>query len=348
MVVGSGILHELPALLGETGLPPSPPVVTDRTVGPLWARGVATGLGSAPPLELEPGEDRKAWPQVERVCRWLLGRGTHRREALLAVGGGVLTDTAGFAASVYLRGIPWAAVSTTLLGMVDASVGGKTGVNLPEGKNLVGTFWAPRLVVADVEVLSTLAPRELRAGLAEVVKAAWIGDRELLDLLPGVVEGPGDLPPARWAEIVARAVRVKASVVVEDEREAGLRQVLNLGHTLGHALEAATGYTRFLHGEAVAWGMLAAARIAAARGLLSSDLHRRLAAAVAVLGELPPLDDLEPSRVLEHLALDKKRNDAGVAWVLPTDTGVLPGQIVHRNEVAAALAALAGGTEDAR
>ncbi len=348
VVVGAGILGRLADLLREAELPVAPPVVTDTIVGPLWARDLAGTLGSGPPLELAPGEENKRWHQVEAVCRWLLRQRVHRGGALLAVGGGVLTDTAGFAASVYQRGIGWAAVTTTLLGMVDASVGGKTGVNLPEGKNLVGTFWAPRLVVADVAVLATLPPRELRAGLAEVVKAAWIGDRDLLDLLPGTLAGYGDLDPDRWCEVVARAIRVKASVVSRDERERGLRRVLNLGHTLGHALEAATAYRRFLHGEAVAWGMRAAAWIAGRRGLLSAASRRRLEAALDVLGPLPPVDDLEPGRILEHLAVDKKRNEGGVPWILPTDEGVLADQEVAPGEAMEALAAVALGGPGSR
>jgi len=342
VVVGAGARAELPQLLAATDLPLHPPVVTDLNVAPLWARDLAARLESAPPLELEPGEEHKGWPQVERVCRWLLGQGIHRGDILLAVGGGVLSDTAGFAAAVYQRGIAWAAVTTTLLGMVDASVGGKTGVNLPEGKNLVGAFWAPRLVVADVEVLATLPGRELRAGLAEAIKTAWIGDRELLGLLPERVTGYGDLSPGRWTALVARCVRVKASVVSGDEREAGLRQVLNLGHTLGHALESVTGYERFLHGEAVAWGLVAAAGISRSRGLLGQEGHDRLVSAVARLGELPRVDDLEPRRVLEHLARDKKRGPEGIAWVLPTDGGVRRGERVSTEEVLAALRSLRG------
>ncbi len=346
VVVGEGALARLPALLDEADLPPAPPVVTDTNVGPLWARETARRLGAPPPLELVPGEENKQWSQAEAICRRLLGLGVHRGGALLAVGGGVLTDTAGFAAAVYQRGIDWAAAPTTLLGMVDASVGGKTGVNLSEGKNLVGVFWAPRLVVADIAVLATLPGRELRAGLAEVIKTAWIGDRELLDLFPTPVSGFGDLPPGAWAGIVARAIRVKASIVTRDEREAGLRQVLNLGHTLGHALEAATGYTRFLHGEAVAWGLLAVAWIARWRGVLSPEAHGRLTSAVGRLGPLPPVDDLGPERIVEHLTVDKKRTERGVPWILPSDDGVLEGQDVSRPEVFRALATISRSGRD--
>jgi 3-dehydroquinate synthase len=186
-------------------------------------------------------------------------------------------------------------------------------------------------VVADVATLDTLPPRELAAGMAEVVKAAWVGDHGLLD----VVDRPATSD--RWQELVARAVRVKVAVVSADEREAGPRQALNLGHTVGHALETATGFERFLHGEAVAWGLLAATALSRRQGLIGPAAAGRLTAAVARIGPLPPLDDLPADRILTHLLLDKKRDSGGPAWVLPTDDGVVLGQRVDRDEVRAVL-----------
>jgi len=321
--VGEGLLDGLAREVAEATPTGHAAVVTNETVGPLYGRQAAETLGAAPPLELPDGEVHKRWPQVEQVCRWLLELGATRQTVVLAVGGGVVTDTAGFAAAVFMRGVEWVAVPTTLLAMVDAAVGGKTGVNLEEGKNLVGAFWAPRLVLADVSTLATLPGRELRAGLAEVVKTAWIGDQRALDLLARPVGAYADLAPDRWEELVLRSVRVKAAVVGEDEREAGRRRALNLGHTVGHALETVTGYSRFLHGEAVAWGLLAAARLARRQGLLGEDAQHRLEQAVARLGSLPGLEGLTADLVTACLAGDKKADATGVRWVLPTDDGVV-------------------------
>lgn len=310
-------------------------VVTNTTVAPLHGRRAAAAVGAGPPVELPDGERFKSWSEVERLIDGWLDRGLHRSQTVMAVGGGVVTDTAGFAAAVFLRGIEWIAVPTTLLAMVDAAVGGKTGINLDRGKNLVGAFWAPRLVVADPRTLTTLPERELRAGLAEVVKVAWIGDQGLVDLVASAAGTARPVDGEIWLEIVARAVAVKASVVERDERETGARKALNLGHTLGHGLESATSYRRFLHGEAVMWGLRAAVRIARARGLMSVESARRLAGAVECLGDVPGIGDLELDVVLSHVARDKKRDDLGVGWVLPTDDGVALDQRVTSDELGA-------------
>jgi len=341
MVVGAGCLAAPAELLAGLGVGPPRAVVTDAVVGPLVGRRFAAAVGAPAPLELAPGEHLKRWAQVEATCRAWLDAGLGRGDLVAAVGGGVLTDTAGFAAAVFMRGVAWIAVPTTLLGMVDAAVGGKTGVNLAEGKNLVGAFWAPRLVAADPLVLSTLEPRQLRAGLAEVVKAGWLGDRALLGLAGGAAAGFEPADVGAWESLVARAAAVKARVVAADEREAGARKALNLGHTLGHAFEAVTGYGRFLHGEAVAWGMRAVAELARRRGVLSDDGAAALRAAIEPLGPLPPIADLDPDAVLACAARDKKRDDLGIAWVLPTDDGVLLDQRVPPTDVRAVLEHLA-------
>jgi 3-dehydroquinate synthase len=328
VIAEAGAVCRLAELIDEEGIHRPRAVVSNTTVGPLWGRPAAESFG-APLIELADGEEHKRWSTVEGLLTEFLDRRLHRKDSVAAIGGGVLTDTVGFGAAVYLRGIDWVAIPTTLLAMVDASVGGKTGVNLEQGKNLVGAFWPPRQVVIDVHTLSTLPERELRAGMAEVIKTAWIGDHELLKLVATDRDG---LSTEHWQELVMRCVTVKARIVGEDEREAGRRAALNLGHTLGHALEAATGYTYFLHGEAVAWGLLAAARLGRRHDLLSSDGEEAIFAAVAALGPLPTLADIDSESVLSHLARDKKRSAEGIGWVLPTDDGFVIGHSVAAEE----------------
>jgi len=331
-IVGPGSLDRLGEVLAGERLAHPRSIVTDTTVGPLHGRRVADSLG-LDPMELLGGETHKNWAAVEEICRFWLGTGLDRGGSAMAIGGGIVTDTVGFAAAAYLRGIAWIAAPTTLLGMVDAAIGGKTGVNLPEGKNLVGSFWPPRLVIADTSTLATLPERELRSGLAEVVKAAWISDHGLLELLPEMTEiSYQSLAADAWETLVARSVAIKAEIVNADEREAGRRKALNLGHTIGHALEAATSYERFLHGEAVAWGLEAAAILGRRRNLLSIDGEHSLRAAVGRLGNRPELADLDAEAVCAYIAVDKKRDADGIAWVLPTDDGVVLDQRVETEE----------------
>lgn len=328
-----GALGRLGAVLAAEGLAAPRSLVSDAVVAPLWAEAAAASCGASL-LTVPAGEAAKCWATVEDLLGRWLDRGLHRGELVAAVGGGVVSDLVGFAAAVFLRGIAWVAAPTTLVGMVDAAIGGKTGINLEGGKNLVGAFWPPRLVVIDPQTLATLPARELAAGGAEVVKTAWLGDRALLAVIRDM--GPprfGALPVAVWQELVMRCAAVKARVVSADEREAGPRAALNLGHTLGHALEAATAYRRFLHGEAVAWGLLAAARLGRRRGLLSPAAYEELSSAVRALGPLPGIADLAAEQVTAHIGRDKKRDDGGVAWVLPSDDGVALGQRVAATEL---------------
>lgn len=342
-IVGPGSLDRLGAILDDERLAHPLSIVTDTIVGTLHGRRLAAALDSDL-LELPGGETNKTWATVEAACRYWLGRGLDRSGSVLAIGGGIVTDTIGFAAAVYLRGIDWVAAPTTLLAMVDAAIGGKTGVNLTEGKNLVGAFWPPRLVIADTGTLATLAERELRAGLAEVVKSAWISDHTLLPMIPGVTERTYDsLPDSAWETLVARSVTIKAEIVAADEREAGRRKALNLGHTIGHALEAATRYERFLHGEAVAWGLEAAAILGRRHCLLSTEGEGILRDATRRLGERPAIADLDPDVVCSYIAVDKKRDAEGIAWVLPTDDGVVLDQRVEIAEAVEVLRELQRG-----
>ncbi|HPC84830.1 MAG TPA: 3-dehydroquinate synthase family protein [Thermoanaerobaculaceae bacterium] len=314
-------------------------VVTDSNVRPLYGADVAARLGALL-LELPAGEDQKVWPTVETIVQFLLVNGADRESVVVGLGGGVVTDLAGFAAAVTLRGLGWVAVPTTLLGMVDAAIGGKTGINLDLGKNLVGCFWPPLAVLVDPLVLRTLPERQRRAGLAEVIKAAIIAPSSLEHLVERrlATVARGELGGA--AELIAGAVRVKADVVAIDEREQGPRQALNLGHTLGHALEAATGYQRFLHGEAVAWGLLAVLRLARDRGLLSTSEAQGWAGRLERLAPLPRIDDLGWERLRPYVYRDKKRRQGAVDWVLPRLGGVVLGVRIPEDQAAAAYEAL--------
>jgi len=320
-LVGEGLLGDVANRVGPYVKPGRAFIVTDEHVAPLYGGDVGRAL-AAPVLTLPSGEANKGWNSCERIIRFLAENGVERRDVVVAVGGGVITDLAGFAAAVALRGIAWIAVPTTLVGMVDAAIGGKTGIDLDIGKNLVGAFWPPRVVLADPLALTTLDRRQIAAGLAEIVKAAIIAtpslDRVLDAHLPRLVEG--DAFDA--VDLLAAAIRVKAEVVTLDEREAGERQALNLGHTLGHALEGATGYARLLHGEAVAWGMLFALRLARDRGQLATTEAQSWATRLQGLAPLPDISDLEWSDLIPFIARDKKRHGGRIGWVLPRLGGV--------------------------
>lgn len=337
--LGHGVFDDLPRLVREAAGSGRAFVVSDENVASLWAHRAASSV-DAPLLALPAGEEGKRWPAVEQILRWLIGFGVERKDLLVAVGGGVVTDLAGFAASVALRGIAWVAVPTTLLGMVDAAIGGKTGIDLEMGKNLAGTFWHPRAVIADPCVLATLDRRQVRSGLAEVVKAALIAPGVLTHHLDAHLGGlaRGDREPP--ADFIAAAVRVKADIVASDEREAGPRAALNLGHTMGHALEAATGYGRFLHGEAVAWGLLEALLLGVSLGLLEKNLAAAWARRVEQLRPLPPVDDLAWERLRPFVARDKKRSGGEPGWVLPRPGGVAVGVAVSESEAADAFSRL--------
>jgi 3-dehydroquinate synthase len=247
-----------------------------------------------------------------------------RRSVVIALGGGVIGDLAGFAAATYLRGIDLVQLPTTLLAQVDASVGGKTAIDLPEGKNLVGAFYQPRWVVADVGTLASLPPRELRAGLAEVIKYGVIADETLFDFLERERDAVLAGEPERLAQIVLRSCRIKADVVREDEREGGLRAILNYGHTAGHAVEALAGYAGLLHGECVAIGMEAAARLSVRLGMLApgdAERQRRLLEAYGLPVALPP--GQEPRAILDAMRWDKKTVGDEIRFVLARGIGIV-------------------------
>jgi 3-dehydroquinate synthase len=266
-------------------------------------------------------EAAKNLATVENACRQLVRAGADRRARLVAVGGGVVGDVAGFVAASYARGIGLVHVPTTLVAQVDSAVGGKTGVNLPEGKNLVGAFYPPKLVIADPDLLRTLPLREFRSGIFEVIKYGVIGDARLFEFLEREMEKLLRRDPAALDFVIQRSVIQKARVVSRDERESGLREILNFGHTFAHALESVTRYLKYLHGEAVAWGMIAASQLAVAARMFSSKEAARVTDLIARVGPLPAWPGVSAARLVAAMQADKKTRAGRLRFVLPEGIG---------------------------
>ena len=322
VLVGEGALDSLPGLLAERFPGWAVAAVADAGAERLHGRTLAGALPAGTPvLRLAPGEENKTRAEKERIEDELLARRFGRDTVVVAFGGGVTTDLAGFVAATYLRGVPFVAVPTTLLAAVDASVGGKTGLNTKQGKNLVGAIHPPAAVVADTRFLATLSPAEFRNGLAEAVKMAAALDASAFSFLEERREAVAARDPEAVARTIALSVRLKASVVARDEREAGLRQVLNFGHTVGHGLESASGY-RLAHGAAVAVGMAAESRMARAEGRLGEEAESRLGALLGAFG-LPRKapSGLSREAVLRAMGSDKKTVGGEARFVTLEDIG---------------------------
>ena len=323
VTIGPGVLAEAAQHLALPSSASVTFVVSDRTVSDLWFDPLAASLRgagvSAVLLTVPEGEDAKSLQAYGTLVRQLAGREAHRDDPIVALGGGSVGDLAGFVASTYMRGVPCLQIPTTLTAQVDAAIGGKTAINLPEGKNLVGTFSQPRGVLVDLEVLKTLDDRSYRSGLAEIAKIALTLDLELLAALERDPRPIVERDPAALEDAVTRCVSAKARIVAEDERDAGARLVLNYGHTLGHALERLDAFAGRTHGEAIALGMVFAARLAESRGR-ATGLVARTARLLSSLGidassALPPAED-----VLAAIRMDKKYR-GGVRWVLLDEPG---------------------------
>ena len=324
VLIGRGLLTRAGECLGKILENRRAFVVTVPPVRRHWAKvllkslavsGIEAGL-----IEMPDGERSKRLTTLEKLAEKLVKQGADRGVTLIALGGGVVGDVTGFLASIYMRGVDVIQVPTTVLAQVDAAIGGKTGVNLVSGKNLLGTFYQPRAVLVDPAVLGTLPSREYCAGLFESLKCGIIGDPGLFKLFEDRRREILDRDPAVVEKVIADSVRLKASVVSADEREGGLRQVLNLGHTIGHALEAETRYTRLLHGEAVAWGMIAATHIALSTGKLDGMTAGRISNVVLGFGKLPRMT-LRTASILKRLRSDKKTRQGVVHFILPREIG---------------------------
>ena len=328
--IGAGLLDQAGEQLSQAGIARCA-LITDDNVAPLYLQRVCSALDSAgvahSELVLPHGEATKCMARLEEILSFLAEARFTRQDAVAALGGGVIGDLAGFAAATWLRGVRFVQLPTSLLAQVDSSVGGKVAVNLPQGKNLVGAFWQPSLVLCDPDCLQTLDRHYWLDGLGEVVKYGAIGDETLFALLERCAAGGREALMGRMEEILRRCVGYKAAVVSQDETEQGLRMTLNFGHTLGHAVELCQQYRGLSHGMAVAAGMAAITRLSEAKGLTVAGTSERLNALLSALGLPTALPELPPVQLVDALGMDKKNSAAGLRLVLLDDIGhcrVLP------------------------
>jgi 3-dehydroquinate synthase len=319
--IGEGLGQDLGPLLDRHGVGSRRFIVSSAAVWRLHGERLRTALGGGDPILLPDGERFKNLQSVSKIYEALIRASADRGSTIIAVGGGVVGDTAGFAAASFLRGIALVHVPTTLLAQVDSSIGGKVGVNHALGKNLIGAFHQPALVVVDPLFLETLPRREFRSGLYEVVKYGVIANRDLFDRLERDSKAIFAKDTAALVPAIVDSCRIKADVVSKDEREGGLRRILNFGHTVGHALEAITHYRRFRHGEAIALGMLAAADLAVGRGAMAERERASLARLITKLGPLPPVTDLSIPEAMDAIRRDKKVVHGRLHFVIAIEIG---------------------------
>ena len=325
ITVGPGLLRTLHARLQRVAAGKSyrPFLITSPDIWRIWAREARASFPEAQRptiLFVAAGEKHKRMASMEALAEQLAQAGADRDALLLAFGGGVIGDMTGFLAAIYMRGVSYVQIPTTLLAQVDSSIGGKTGVNLPAGKNLVGSFHQPLAVLADTDLLSTLPARELRSGLQESIKAGIIRDAGLFRFLERNKGAIHAGETASLLRVIAASINVKREVVEQDERESGLRMILNFGHTLGHAIEAATGYKRLLHGEAVGWGSIAALHVGLRRKSITESQFGRMANLILAYGPLPAFR-VAPGELVRLTASDKKSRSGYRAFVLPKGIG---------------------------
>ncbi len=326
IVIGEGLLDDLPSLLRPFSSNGRIHVVTDETVFGLYKAAWISSEIDLSVTVLEPGEGQKSFSTLQKVLDDMFEQGLDRDDTLIAFGGGVIGDLTGLAASLFKRGCRFVQIPTTLLAQVDSSVGGKTAINVAQGKNLVGAFYQPQLVIADIDVLQTLPERELKAGYAEIVKYGLLGDAPFFNWLEANGQDVLALKPEAVAKAVATSCATKARIVAADERERGQRALLNLGHTFGHALEAESGYgSDLLHGEAVSAGMEMAFGYAAQQGLCREDDARRVSAHFATC-ELVGISDVRTwtgssEALLSHMMQDKKNQQGELTLILPRAIG---------------------------
>jgi len=324
VVCGSGVLARTQREIARLGKFSSVHILSSPLVWHALEKKIRQGIPArlAPYVHLfDDAESEKNLQSVEGLAQSLVGAGADRHALIVAIGGGVVGDVGGFVAASYLRGVALVHVPTTLVAQVDSAIGGKTGVNLPEGKNLVGAFYAPRLVLADPELLSTLPGREFRGGLAEVIKYGVIADAKLFAFLEKQMDAILRRDAAALEHVIRRSIAIKAQVVSKDEKESGLREILNFGHTFGHALESVTRYRHFQHGEAVAWGTMCAALLGHEVAGTPADVVSRIVSLVRRMGPLPPWPDTKPKEIIEVMRADKKARGGKLRFVLAKKLG---------------------------
>lgn len=324
MLFGKGILRLLPSHLARLGKSTNIFILSSPTVWRNCGRAVGRGFrvaGGPKIILFDDRESSKNLRTFEQICRQLLRAGADRRAVVLGVGGGVVGDVAGYVAASFLRGVTLVHVPTTLVAQVDSAIGGKTGVNLPEGKNLVGAFFPPRLVLADAETLSTLPDREYRSGIYEIIKYGIIGDSQLFRFLEANLNGLLRRDARVLDYVIPRCIEAKANIVGRDERESGVREKLNFGHTFGHALETVTGYRVYRHGEAIAWGIAAAALLGVTLGMTAPLEAKKMIHLVARCGALPPLPMASPERMIAAMRADKKTRSGRFRFVVASKIG---------------------------
>jgi 3-dehydroquinate synthase len=343
IVIGSGNLCGLGERLKAFKLSPKTAVVSNPTVFALYGAQVVNSLTDAgfeiSTIIIPDGEEYKDYNWTYHILTEFLKHGLDRRSCVVALGGGVIGDISGFAASTYMRGINFVQVPTTLLAQVDSSVGGKTGVNHSLGKNMIGTFYQPRLVWVDVKTLSSLRRRDFASGIAETIKYGIIRDPDLFDYMEKKRDAINSLDATALSHIIRRSCSIKADIVSKDERESGLRAILNFGHTIGHAVETETRYEQFTHGEAVGLGMCLEAALSESMGMLDPGVTRRIAELIAAYG-LPTVlpEGIDVHRLLPHMKLDKKNVAGELTFILPAAVGeVLLRRGVSEEEVVKAL-----------
>ena len=324
--VGWGLLDRVGEQFRKAGINGPVYIISDDNVFPLYGRQVQRSLQRA---EIEAhcfiipaGEESKSWAMADAIYHWLASRRAERRHTILAVGGGVVGDLAGFVAATYLRGMPFVQAPTSMAAMVDASIGGKTAVNLPEAKNLVGAFYQPQMVLADPHTLTTLGRRELSEGWAEAIKHGFIMDADLVSVFENHASELMGLEPELSTEVIRRSIAIKAGVVSEDERETlGKRVLLNYGHTIGHAIEATTGYGEWMHGEGVSVGMMGAAELSRRMGMIGSDVVKRQEELLERFNLPLRAEGLDVEQIFSAMALDKKSTGGAIRWVLLEEVG---------------------------
>jgi 3-dehydroquinate synthase len=325
ILIAPGLLERLPELLRSREVHSRVFLIANTNVFKLYGEKALERLRAAgfqaTEILIPDGEKHKSLQTLENIYTYLIAQGADRHSTILALGGGVTGDLAGFAGATFYRGVPYVQIPTTLLSQVDSSVGGKTGVNHPLGKNLIGAFYQPHLVCIDTETLTTLPERELQSGLYEVVKYGLIYDRDFYDYLETHLEEIPEQVPEVVETVISRCCEIKAEVTSIDESEADLRRILNFGHTFGHALEAATGYAALTHGEAVGYGMIAAVLLSEYKGYLDRETAEAITRLICRIGPLPPVDSVSVESILEAMARDKKRQHDQIHFALLKEIG---------------------------